>query len=85
MRMKTRALTCVLPGLLLLSGIASAKPAFVKEYAAYYKGRLPKCTTCHTKPPKLDAYGTALKGALKGGKVLTPAMFKACDATAPKS
>jgi hypothetical protein len=85
MIMKLRPITCAIVSLFLLSSTASAKPAFMKQYAAYYKGSTPTCTTCHGTPPRLNAYGTALKGALKSGRTLTPAMFKACDAKAPKS
>ena len=83
--MKFRPITCALVGMFLLSTTASAKPVFMKQYAAFYKGSAPTCTTCHTTPPRLNPYGTSLKGALKGGKALTPAIFKACDAKAPKS
>jgi len=85
MSMKLRPITCGIVGLILVSTTAVAKPVFMKEYAAYYKGSAPTCTTCHGTPPKLNAYGTALKATLKSAKVLTPAMFKACDAKAPKS
>ena len=78
-------MTSVSLGVLLLGSAASAKPVFMKQYAAYYKGSAPTCTTCHSTPPKLNVYGRALKRALKRGKALTPAMFKACDAKAPKS
>jgi hypothetical protein len=78
-------MTSALLGVILLGTTAVAKPVFMKQYAAYYKGSTPTCTTCHSTPPKLNVYGTALKTTLKSGKVLTPAIFKACDAKAPKS
>ena len=85
MSMKFRLVTCVLMGLFLLSATAFAKPAFMKQHAAYYEGSAPTCATRHGTPPGLNSYGTALRGALKGGKALTPAIFKASAAKAPKS
>ena len=84
MTLKSCLIPCTLLGLFLMSTTAFAKPAYKKQFAAYYPGSAPTCTTCHTKSPKLNAYGMALKAEMKGGKLLTPAMFKACDAKAPK-
>ncbi len=85
MSMKSCLITCALAGLFLVGTTAFAKPVFMKQYAAHYKGSTPTCTTCHGTPPKLNAYGAALKSALGGGRVLTPAIFKACEPKAPKS
>ena len=85
MRLRIGLVASVLPGLLLLASTVFAKPAFVKQYAAYYKGSTPTCTTCHSTPPRLNPYGVGLQKALKGGKVLTPAIFKASSAKEPKS
>jgi hypothetical protein len=85
MRTKLALIASLLAGALLLSTTASATLPLQKQYAEYYKGSKPKCATCHTTGPKLNEYGTALQKALKGAKVLTPAMFKACEALNPKA
>ncbi|MFN8586855.1 MAG: hypothetical protein U0704_03560 [Candidatus Eisenbacteria bacterium] len=69
----------------LLGGSASATTAMGKQYAAHYEVEKPKCTVCHVDKKTLNEYGEALQKALNGEKVLTPAMFKACEAKRPKS
>ena len=86
MRTKIGLIASLLAGALLLSSVAYATLPMSKQYTDYYpKDPKPKCTTCHEKTPKLNEYGTALKKALDGAKVITPDMFKACEAKRPKS
>ncbi len=85
MRTKIGLITSLLAGGLLLSTTVSATVPFMKKYAEYYKGSKPKCATCHTTSPKLNAYGAELQKALKGGKEMTRAIFKGCEAKRPKS
>ena len=85
MRTKACLITFALVLLPLVGTNVSSKPLFQKEYAAFYPGSAPMCKTCHTVKAKLNAYGISLKKALKGGKAITPAMFKASEAKRPKS
>ncbi len=71
-------------GALLLSTTASATAPMGKQYAAHYECDPPKCTLCHVDKKTLNDYGDALKKALNGEKVITPAMFKACESKRPK-
>jgi hypothetical protein len=71
---------------LLVSATAFATVPMMKQYAAHYPDApKPKCVLCHTTNPKLNEYGEALKKELKGAKVITPEMFKACEAKRPKA
>ncbi len=69
---------------LLLSSTASATAPMGKQYAEHYEVEKPKCTLCHVDKKSLNDYGEALKKALNGEKVITPAMFKACESKRPK-
>jgi hypothetical protein len=64
---------------------ASATLPMMKQYAANYPDSKPKCLTCHVDKKELNEYGVALKKALNGAKVITPEMFKACEAKRPKA
>lgn len=75
----------MLAGALLLSRSASATAPMGKQYAAHYECPPPKCTVCHVDKKTLNEYGEALKKELKGEKVITPAMFKACESKRPKA
>ena len=69
---------------LMLSRTASATAPMAKQYAEHYECEKPKCTLCHVDKKTLNDYGTALSKELKGEKVITAAMFKACEAKRPK-
>ncbi len=69
---------------LLLSRTATAGAPMGKQYAEHYQVEKPKCTLCHVDKKTLNEYGTALQKELKGEKVITAAMFKACEAKRPK-
>jgi hypothetical protein len=85
MRTKIRLSAALFAGMLLLSSAAYATLPMQKQYAANYPDSKPTCVTCHAKSPKLNEYGEALKKALNGARVITPEMFKACEAKRPKS
>ena len=57
----------------------------LEQYAEYYGCERLKCAVCHVDKKTLNEYGKALKKALDGEKVITPAMFKACESKRPKS
>ncbi len=69
----------------MLGGVAIASVPMGKQYAVYYECEKPKCTLCHVDKKTLNEYGKALAKALNGEKVITPAMFKACESKRPKS
>lgn len=69
---------------LLLGRAATASVPMGKQYAEYYECEKPKCTLCHVDKKTLNEYGKALAKALDGEKVITPAMFKACESKRPK-
>lgn len=69
---------------LLLNRTATASAPMGKQYADHYECEKPKCLLCHVDKKTLNDYGKALQKELKGEKVITPAMFKACEAKRPK-
>ncbi len=69
---------------LLVSRTATASAPMGKQYAEHYGVEKPKCTLCHVDKKTLNDYGKALAKELKGEKVITPAMFKACESARPK-
>ena len=74
----------LLLGALLASTAVQATTPMNKQYAEQYPEAKAKCTVCHVDKKTLNEYGEALKKELKGAKVITPEMFKACEAKRPK-
>ena len=78
------AIALLVLGALLGSTAVQATAPMNKQYAAQYPDEKAKCTICHVDKKTLNEYGEALKKELKGEKVITPAMFKACESKRPK-
>lgn len=69
---------------LLVHTTATATAKMGVQYAEHYQVEKPKCTLCHIDKKTCNEYGEALARELKGEKVITPAMFKACESKRPK-
>lgn len=84
MRVQRIVIALLLAAALLMSTAVYATTPMQKQYAEYYPDAKAKCTVCHVDKKTLNEYGEALKKALNGEKVITPAMFKACESKRPK-
>ncbi len=84
MKKKIALIVALFASGLLVHATATATAKMGAQYAEHYQVEKPKCTLCHVDKKTLNEYGEALSKELKGEKVITPAMFKACESKRPK-